>query len=367
MTQQTAKTSAELAHDLERGLSLPATWFTDSATVAREYERIFRRTWQYVGRTEQLAQAGDYVTGVAGDIPVIVTRDDKGLHALINVCRHRRHVVMQGEGNRKLLQCPYHAWSYELDGRLKAAPRCEREEGFSKDDYPLVSIRVDTWGPFVFVNADRDAKPLAHYVGELPGIIAQSGLDLSQPKFRKREQWRANANWKVMIENYLECYHCPVAHPGFSAVIDVNTYVLKAFEWFSSQYAPARASALEGKGKKLSYDPRGTITQAQYHFLWPNFTMSINPGPPNLSIDVWLPDGPDFTHGFSEHYFGPDVPDEAAEQIIAFNKEVGYEDDALTNSVQHGLRAGIPEQGRFLKNSEHLALHFEKLLLNALS
>src|SRR5262249_1871741 len=104
----------------------------------------------------------------------------------------------------------------------------------------------DAEGPFVFVNADRDARQLAHYLGELPGIIAQSGLDLSQPKFRKREQWRANANWKVMIENYLECYHCPVAHPGFSAMIDVdvNAYVLRPFEWFSSPYAPARASAM---------------------------------------------------------------------------------------------------------------------------
>src|SRR5262249_33744081 len=162
-----------------------------------------------------------------------------------------------------------------------------------------------TFGPFVFVNADGDALPLAHYLGELPGIIAESGLDLGQLVLVKREAWRANANWKVLIENFLECYHCRVAHPGFSAMINVdeNAYPLKGFAWFSSQVAPARASALYGAGKRLAYDPRGSITQSQYHYLWPNFTMSINPGPPNLSIDVTLPDGPDCSRGFSEHYF----------------------------------------------------------------
>jgi choline monooxygenase len=128
-----------------------------------------------------------------------------------------------------------------------------------------------------------------------------------------------------------------------------------------------RHSALQGGGKTLAYDPAGAVTQAQYHFLWPNFTLSINPGHPNLSLDVWIPDGPHRTRGFSEHFFGPDVPEAWAQQLMAFNKQVGEEDDRLTDSVQRGLRAGIPAQGRFLVRSEHLALHFERLVLAALA
>jgi choline monooxygenase len=226
---------------------------------------------------------------------------------------------------------------------------------------------VETWGPFVFANLEA-GTPLSRVLGELPAIIGRSGLRLDDLRFSGREDWTAGANWKVMIENFLECYHCPVQHPGFSAVVDVaeESYGLDAHEWFSSQVAPVRASALEGRGRKATYDVHGVVTQAQYHYLWPSLTISINPGHPNLSLDVWTPDGPDRTRGFSEHYFGPDVPERARRDIIEFNRQVGREDDALTDSVQRGLRAGLPARGRLLTASEHLVIHFQKLVLSAL-
>jgi len=371
MTQpvQADAAAAELSRDLDRGWSLPASWYTDATVFERERERIFRRTWQYVGRTAQLATSGDFITGVAGGIPVVVVCRDGGLKAFVNVCRHRRHVVMSGAGNRKVLQCPYHAWSYDLDGRLKAAPRCDREVGFDKDELSLLPMQVDTWGPWVFVNADSAALPLAHYLGELPQIIAGAGLDLTQLEFRQRDEWVRRANWKVLIENYLECYHCPVQHPSFSAVVDVNpdVYSLQPHQWFSSQVGPVRSAILDGKVQDLAYDARGAVTESQYHLLWPNLTININPGHPNLSLDVWHPDGPTRTKGFSEHYFGPEVPDEWAEELIAFNEQVGVEDDALTDSVQSGLNAGLPERGRFLMQSEALVIHFQKLVVEATS
>ncbi len=175
------------------------------------------------------------------------------------------------------------------------------------------------------------------------------------------------ASWYT--ENFLECYHCPVQHPGFSAVVDVDedTYGLRAYPWFSSQVAPVRRSALEGRGRNAAYDVHGAVTEAQYHYLWPNFTLSINPGPPNLAIDVWLPDGPETTRGFSERYFGPDVPEAEMRKITEFNRQVSREDDALTDSVQRGLRAGVPAEGRLLTRSEHLVIHFQKLVLSALA
>ena len=362
--------SADLASDLDRGFSLPASWYTDPAIMDLERERIFRHHWQYVGRIAQVAEVGDYFTGLTGgDLPIVVVRNEEGLRAFVNVCRHRRHEVMSGAGNRKVLQCPYHAWTYGLDGCLKAAPRSEREEEFKKEDFPLLPVQVDTWGPWVFVNPDLEARPLAGVLGELPRIIAQSGLDPSQLQFSQREEWVSESNWKVGLENYLECYHCPTQHPEFSAIIDVDpdTYSLSTYEWFSSQVGPVRSAVLEEKSKNwLAYDARGTLAQSQYHFLWPNLTININPGYPNLSLDVWMPDGPGRTRGFSEQYFGADVPEDFAREMMAFDQLVTAQDEALTDSVQRGLRAGLPSQGRFLINSERLAIHFQRLVLAAL-
>jgi carnitine monooxygenase subunit len=162
----------------------------------------------------------------------------------------------------------------------------------------------------------------------------------------------------------------PDAASRFSSIIDVNpdTYSLQPREWFLSQIGPVRPAVLDGTSKKkLAYDPRGTLTQSQYHFLWPNITININPGYPNLSIDVWMPDGPERTRGFSEQYFGADVPADFARDMMAFDDQVGAEDDALTDSVQLGLRGGRPAQGRFFVESEQLVIRFQRLVLSALS
>jgi phenylpropionate dioxygenase-like ring-hydroxylating dioxygenase large terminal subunit len=187
-------------------------------------------------------------------------------------------------------------------------------------------------------------------------LIAPNGLDQASLQFRKRKEWTAPANWKVMLENYLECYHCPVAHPGFSAAVDVgpDAYLLRTFEWFSSQQAPVISR-------------KNSVDQAQYYYLWPNFTININPGPPNLSVDVWFPAGVEQTRGFTDYFFGPDVGEDAAQEWMAFSKQVRVEDEALTNSVQRGLRAGSLVEGRLLPKSERLILHFQNLVRAALS
>lgn len=218
---------------------------------------------------------------------------------------------MSGEGNKKVLRCPYYAWTYGLDGCLKAAPRSDREKGSTKVDFPLLPLRLDTWGPRIFVNAGADAQPLADALGHLPSIIARSGLDPNQLQFWHRRRWTREANWKAMLENYLKSYHCPTQHPGFSAIIDVDpdAYSLQPHDWFLSQIGPVRQAALDGMMKKeIASDPHGPLAQSQYHFLWPKITISINPGFPNLSIEVWNPVGAGRARGFSEQYFGADVP-----------------------------------------------------------
>jgi hypothetical protein len=128
-----------------------------------------------------------------------------------------------------------------------------------------------------------------------------------------------------------------------------------------------RPAALEGKAKVELYDVRGEVAESQYHFLWPNLTININPGFPNLSVDVWLPDGPNATRGFSGQYFGPGVDEGFAQALIAFNKQVAQEDDDLTDSVQRGLVGGLPDRGRFLTKSEQLVIKFQKMIVRALN
>ena len=352
---------------LEAGLTLPASWYgRDEAIYRSELDRIFARSWQYAARAEQVASRGSYVATRAGQIPIVVVRhQDGGLRAFVNVCRHRGHLVAQGEGRRESLQCPYHAWTYDLDGRLRAAPRSDREPGFDFDCFPLLPVSVEEWGPFVFVNPDPEASPLAGALGRLPEYLEDSGIDFARLRFQRRDEWTLDVNWKVGVENYLECYHCPVAHPSFSKLIDVDpdAYRLEADGLRMSQFGLLR----DAPRHELPYNPEGAVRRAQFHLLWPNLGINIEPGPPNLNLDVWLPDGPHRVRGWVDRFFGDDVDDETAGAITEFSRQVGREDNALVQSVQLGLDSGMVERGRLLAESEQLLGHFQRLVYESLN
>jgi choline monooxygenase len=366
---QTTDSPTDLLAALDRGESLPARWYTDPSITEREITQIFRKSWNYIGPLSELTALGDYITGYAGGVPVVVVRNERGLAGFVNVCRHRRHEVMKGRGNAAMMQCGYHAWTYDLAGGLRRVPRSTAEPNFRLEDFPLLPIRAEALGPFVFVNLDASALPVEACYGPLLELIASSSVALDTIELHSHQQWQSHANWKTMLENYLECYHCPIAHPGFSAAIDVrpDAYKLTAHGWFSSQSGQVRSSALAGNSKIKLYDLAGPVAQSQYHFLWPNMTININPGFPNLSVDVWMPDGPNATKGFSEQYFGPGVSEDFARALIAFNKQVAEEDDRLTDSVQRGLLGGLPDRGRFLTSSEHLVVHFQRMVVRAMN
>ncbi|MHB1241799.1 MAG: aromatic ring-hydroxylating oxygenase subunit alpha [Gaiellaceae bacterium] len=346
------------------GRTLPFDWYSDPAVLRLERDRIFRRAWQYVGRADQVAEPGAFFTCDLGGVPVVVVRGKVGeLRAFLNVCRHRGSLVCEGEGRRETLQCPYHAWTYDLDGSLRAAPRSDREPGFDKEGLGLVPVSVGAWGPFVFVNPDGTAAPLADTLGDLPALLAGAGLDVDSLRFLKRSSSEYEANWKVCSENFLECYHCQVAHPGFSKVVDVSVdaYVLEASPTFSTQYGPVRESW------RGDFDPRGPIARGQFHFLWPNVTINLMPGHPNLSIGPIVPAGPERTTRFLDYFVGPDVEQAWIDDMLEFDDQVGREDTVLVERVQKGLRGGGIEHGRLLPESEQLIAHFQGLLLDALA
>jgi phenylpropionate dioxygenase-like ring-hydroxylating dioxygenase large terminal subunit len=358
-------TSPLLREQLERGLTLPASWYSDPEVLRLEHERIFGRFWQYAGSLTQLEEPGSFFTCRAGATPIVVVRTREGeLKALVNVCRHRGHEVVEGCGRRETLQCPYHAWTYDLDGTLRAAPRSDREAGFDKADWSLRPVLVDTWGPLVFVNPDLGAEPLAETLGDLPEEMAERGLDPSSLEYRGRSrEWVIEANWKLVVENFLECYHCPVAHKSFSKLIDVDpdSYRLTTGRWTSSQYGP-----VTGRGTDLPYEPVGEIRASQFHYVWPNWTMNTFPGPPHVRVLVFHPLDAERTATFVDGFWAPGAREETIQEITEFGGVVGAEDVALVESVHRGLRSNAIEQGRLLLDSEHLLQHFQLLVHDAL-
>jgi choline monooxygenase len=344
--------------------SLPWSWYSDPAVHRLEQERIFRRLWQYVGHTAQVPEPGSFMARHAGGIPVLVVRGRDGeLRAFLNVCRHRGSLLAEGEGTRASIQCPYHAWTYDLDGSLRRAPRADREPGFDPSDLGLVPLALETWGPLVFVNPDRDAAPLADTLGELPDLVRSAGIDLDALEHRIHVAYELEANWKIAAENFLECYHCAVAHPSLAKLLDVSMdgYRLETSRLFSSQFAPVKSH--EGG----PYDATGEIERGQFHFVFPNLKINIEPGPPNLSLGPLLPDGPGRTRGFFDYLFAPDVAEDWVREFVAFDDQVGAEDKVLVERVQRGVSSGVLGEGRLMGESERLIAHFDALVRDALA
>ncbi|HEX5450266.1 MAG TPA: aromatic ring-hydroxylating dioxygenase subunit alpha [Gaiellaceae bacterium] len=325
--------------------TLPFSWYSDEEQLRRERARIFARSWQYAGRAAVVSQPGSFLTADVGGVPILVTRDNEGaLRAFVNVCRHRGAVLTDGCGTRETIQCHYHAWTYDLDGSLRAAPRSEREQDFDKDEWSLLPASVGTWGPFLFVNPDPKAERLEEWLGELPQILA-GVIDVDAIEFRSRVEFGADANWKVVVENFLECYHCPTAHPDFSAAVDVHPdrYRLEPHPTFASQYCEGRESRDQG----------------QFHLLYPSTGINVFPGPANLSIGPIAPHGPNRTERYLDYFFAPDVDAAWLAEFFEFDNQVGREDTALVESVHRGMASGLLDHGRLLLASEPLLASFQ--------
>ena len=193
-------------------------------------------------------------------------------------------------------------------------------------------LAVDTWGPFVFVNPDANAEPLAEHLGELPRIVAEGGVDVDGLVFHQRAEAEYEANWKVCVENYLECYHCAVAHPGFSQAIDVaqDAYLLEEHPTFSSQYGPPK------NGGGGIYDAEGEVDRGQFHFVFPGTTINVMPGRGNLSIGPVLPLGADRTYRFLDYFFLPDADGQWIADMLELDSQVGAEDSGSSSASSWG-------------------------------
>jgi choline monooxygenase len=342
--------------DLSKARTPPSRWYLDPALFEEEKRRVFGRTWQWVGHASDVARPGDFLAGEVAGEPVVLVRDSGGsLGALSNVCRHRASLVASGKGNRRSLQCPYHGWTYGLDGRLLAAPEFEGVEEFVRSEVRLPTFRAEAWGPFAFANLSAEGPSLAEILGEIPSAIARIGCDLGRLRFHARRDYPVRCNWKVYVDNFLEAYHVPVAHPSLHRELDYDRYRVETFRYHSRQSAPIRPAKGEGERRYGAPD-----SAALYYWAFPNWMLNVYPD--NLSLNVVLPLAPEESLVVFEWFFFEGAAEEAARATIAFSDEIQREDAGLCEAVQRGLRSARYDRGRYSVRRENGVHHFHGLL-----
>ena len=353
------------ASDLARAETMPSRWYLDPAFLPLEKERIFWKTWQPVGRADMVSRPGDYFTcDVTGERLVVARGQDQKLRAFYNVCAHRAGPVAVGKGNRKSLQCKYHGWTYGLDGRLLNAPEFDGVADWDKGSVCLPQVRAAEWGPFIFVNLDPDAADFMDVYGPIDAEIRQKGIDISRMRAMGRRDYFIDCNWKVYVDNYLEGYHVPIAHPGLYRELDYEQYRVDTFRYYSSQYAPIRPSK-EGdvQGRDRRYVRTEDEAEALYYWIFPNVMLNIYPD--NMSINIILPLSHDRTLTIFEWYFeepGTGEGWESMQQTIAFSDEIQQEDIEICLAVQQGLASQAYDRGRFSVKRENGVHHFQALV-----
>ncbi len=339
--------------------ALPGRYYTDPDLYELEKDKIFAKTWQFAGHISQLSRKGAYFSFRIADEELFCVRGkDEEIRAFYNVCQHRAHQVVQGEGVARLLVCPYHAWSYELDGRLKKAPNDDKVPGFDRSKICLTEVRVEEFNGFIFVNLDPDAKPMDDwYPGareELRAYVPNID-DLAPALWTHAEE---DCNWKVSVENYSECYHCKLNHPTFATgVVKPETYNIMP------QGHCLRHTTVSANLDRMTYpiDPNANEHAGDYGswFLWPTISFQVYPGNV-LNTYHWEPTGVDTVTAWRGwHTPHGDALDHITQLAQQDYDTTVVEDIRLVNSVQKGLKSRGYVPGplvldpEFGVNSEH--------------
>ena len=362
---------APFCRDPRKSFTMPARFYYEPEIYELEKQRIFHRSWWYSGHVSQLAKPGNFITTRIHDQNLFIIRGRDGeLRAFYNVCQHRGHELLEGEGRTNLVVCPYHAWTYDLDGSLRSARNSENVAGFDKCEFSLKDVRVEVFCGLVFVNLDGDARPLAEQAAPLEEEIRNYCPSVDDLVFAHRDTYHVDSNWKVMLDNFLECYHCHVAHADFVDLVDMDSYRTTTGTIFSSHVSNAARStdnnAFKFEKGEVDFGYAGW-------FLWPNLTIWAYPGEPNLSTLQMIPDGTEKTLEHQDWFLPGAEPSSQQKDAMAYQREVLQpEDISLCESVQRGLKSRGYNQGRFIVDreltelSEHAVHHFQKMVVDAL-
>jgi glycine betaine catabolism A len=293
----------------EGQMSLPAEAYADASVLRWEMEHFFDGSWVCVGRSEDLRNAGDRRAVSLGHERALLVRDESGkLRAFYNVCRHRGHELMEvGEtASGRFVRCPYHAWAYGLDGSLKGTPGYAGVASFDKADYPLVPVRIAEWQGWVFANASGDAVPFEEHVGNLGDMIGNHGS--GELVTAARRDYEVEANWKILVENYHECYHCPSIHPELCKVSPPKSgedhesrgaWVGGSMEL--EEHADTMSLTGQSFAPRLPHLAEGQEREVYYYQIFPN--LLISPHPDYVLTHRLTPVAPDRTRVECEWLF----------------------------------------------------------------
>jgi phenylpropionate dioxygenase-like ring-hydroxylating dioxygenase large terminal subunit len=333
--------------------TLPGRYYTSAEIYAEEQERIFTARWICVGRAAEIPAAGDYLLHtVAGESVIVVRGRDGILRAFYNVCRHRGTRLCEEPRGRfsETIQCPYHAWTYTIDGQLIGAPHMNEVQGFDKRDYPLHGVPLETWEGFLFVNLARDAESFAHAFAPLVGRFGR--FNLSALRAARRVDYDVAANWKLIFQNYSECLHCPVIHPGLAKLTPYTSGENDLFDGpFLGGYMvltkEGGSLTLSGRacGTPVGRLPEEDRNRVYFYSIFPNLLLSLHPD--YVMFHTLWPDGPGRTRLTCEWLFHPDSfaePGFDPDDAVRFWDETNRQDWHICEQSHAGIasRAYVP-------------------------
>jgi choline monooxygenase len=344
---------------LSEASTIPAAWYVDARVAELESDNVFSKTWQVIGRSDQVEKPGEFVTFTVAGEPIVAVRGTDGqLRAFYNVCRHHAAaVVTEPCGQAQILHCPYHGWNYGLDGSLKGMPEFEGVKGFERSANGLVPVKVASWEKFVLVNLDPDAEPVDHFLGRIMQRMAP--LQVTKLHYVASRQYEIACNWKVFVDNYLDGgYHVPHLHKGLNSVLDYKQYTIENEDRYCLQSSPMVASSEDvATGATRKGD------RAWYFWQYPNFMINCYAG--YMDTNLVIPVDVDRCRVIFDFYFG-DVSTEAArkynEDSIAVGDRVQSEDLGICEAVQRGLKSRAYGAGRLSVRREAGEHLFHRLL-----
>jgi len=354
--------------------ALHPRYYTQNAIFEQEKERIFFKNWLYVGHQSQVANNGDFFALTLFDQSIAIMRGMDGvLRGFYNVCPHRAHeLFMESCGNKRAIVCPYHAWAFDTDGALRSARGTEQMTDFDPSTFSVSQFQVETFCGFIFVNFDPDAASMSETYPNVEANIREIIPNIEERVYTYQHTKHLEANWKVLVENYNECYHCPGVHATFSSgIVDPKSY----------RVTPATNCLLhtatsQPRGKQAwALDPNDpNATKYASFFLWPTFSMQIFPGPV-LNTYHWLPQDVENTVVHRSWFFDGPEPTPEQWEIIELDRTTTFAEDlTIINSVQRGLKSRgyqpgplvLDPSGVSTTSSENTAFELKKLVLGAL-
>jgi phenylpropionate dioxygenase-like ring-hydroxylating dioxygenase large terminal subunit len=355
---------SELLAAIEAGQTVPSSWYTDPAVFKREQAAILRGGWHYVTDTGSLPDPGGQVRWEIGGVPIVLVRGLDGLiRGFVNICRHRAHPVVLEDQCRTSLQCHYHGWTYDLDGSLRNAPRSKEEPEFDPAPLGLEPIQVHVWGPMVWANVSLDAPVFDDYADGLKALLRSRGCRVEEHELAFGHDWIVDCNWKVLLDNTIECYHCPTSHPELSRALvmdpDKQELAIGGRYWIYHRI-PFRDGVPDGI--TWQRDASGELTYF-FNYIFPAaYVQYTGKGFDVGSVQAIAVDKVRWRH---LAFLPKDTPPEvraagqrALEQTPTINQDV-----AICNRVQAAHESGFAPPGHLLPQSEHLLTHFYKLIV----